>query len=128
MNKTQLVAGVVMALFLGLGRAEAAEGMASYYTAQSCRSERNSGTWTASGERFDESAMTCALRRRDWGGEYLIYAPDTGKEVVVRHVDFGPGKGPSSRGVIIDLTPAAFEALGFTRKQGLGRVMVQKIQ
>lgn len=39
----------------------------------------------------------------------------SGRSVVVTHNDFGPGKAPAARGVIIDLSPAAFDLLGGKR-------------
>ena len=32
-----------------------------------------------------------------------------------RHNDFGPGKAQAARGVVIDLTPAAYDLLGGKR-------------
>lgn len=87
----------------------AAEGFATYYTTKSCQIEGNSGLVTASGRPFKESAMTCAMRRRDWGTKFLVYGQKTGRSVVVTLTDYGPGKKPAKRGIIIDLTPAAFK-------------------
>ena len=97
---------VVMAL---AQPAWAQEGYATYYTKASCQREGTSGVWTASGEEYDEQALTAALPRRDWGGSYRVCHAD--KCVVVRHNDYGPGKKPRARGVVIDLTPAAFKLL-----------------
>lgn len=89
-----------------------AQGTASYYTVASCQREGTSGVRTANGETYDETALTCALRRRDFGGQYRVCtAAAPSRCVVVRHNDFGPGKGATARGVVIDLTPAAFQAL-----------------
>lgn len=92
------------------------EGKATYYTEESCKREGTSGVYTANGERFDEQALTCAMRSRAWGSKVKVTNLDNGLSIVVRLNDFGPGKGPSSRGVIIDLTPAGFRALGAGRK------------
>lgn len=105
--------------------AYALEGKASYYTEASCKREGTSGIWTASGARFDESRFTCALRRRDFGKAYLVCGPEGCTEVV--HNDFGPGRGPTAKGVVIDLTPVAFEAVCGDLKQGLCDVGVQPI-
>lgn len=101
------------------------EGYATYYTEASCKREGTSGIWTASGERFDEQALTCAMRRRDWGKRFLVYSHETGRSIVVRLNDYGPGKAPTARGVIIDLTPAGMKALGI---KGKGLVSVQEVK
>lgn len=95
------------------------QGLATYFTARSCQLEGNSGVYTASGERFVESALTCALPHRQFGGWYKVTNLDNGRTVIVRHNDLGPGRGPRSKGVIIDLTPAAFDQLG--GKRGINR-------
>lgn len=95
-------------------------GLASYYTVKSCQREGTSGVWTASGERYDEGAFTCALPWKPDGAEYMVYSHQTGRSVVVRHNDRGPGRGPQAKGVVIDLTPAAWKALGFSTLDGQG--------
>lgn len=117
--------GVFFLLVALSTNAHALEGFATYYTTESCQQEGTSGVFTANGERFDESALTCAMRRRDWGSKFLVYSPDTNKSIVVRLNDFGPGKGPSSKGVIIDLTPAGMKALGI---KGKAIVQVQQVE
>lgn len=114
--------------FLGLcSPAFAQDGYATYYTVKSCQAERNSGLKTASGEDFNEQAMTCALRRRDFGKFYLVYGQDREKAIFVRHNDYGPGRGPTKRGVIIDLSPAAFKEVCGSLAVGKCKVNVQEI-
>lgn len=120
--------GLITLSFASCEPAHAAEGFASYYTIKSCQAEGTSGVFTASGERYDESAMTCALRRRDFGKSYLVYGHNTGKSVVVRHSDYGPGKGPTRKGVVIDLTPVAFSQVCGDLKMGKCLVSVQEIK
>lgn len=122
-----LLAALILIAWLAHA-AHAAEGWATYYTVASCQREGTSGVYTANGERYDEEALTCAIRGREWGAMYLVTNVETGAEVYVRHNDFGPGKGPSARGVIIDLTPAAFRALGAELRLGKIRVAVQRVQ
>ena len=110
---------------VGCDTAEAGEGLASYYTTASCQREGTSGVFTANGERYDEGALTCALRRRDWGGAYLVCGPVGCAEV--RHNDYGPGKGPTRKGVIVDLTPRAFKAVCGDLRQGVCEVGIQPI-
>ncbi len=105
--------------------AMAEEGEASYYTEESCKREGTSGIYTANGERFNEKAFTCARRGRAWGTEWKVTNLENGKSVIVRQNDFGPGKAPAAKGVIIDLTPAAFEALGAKLKKGKIKVKVE---
>ncbi len=121
---------ICLLAFVGLlaaPKAHAAEGFATYYTEASCKSEGTSGIWTASGSRYDEKAFTCALPKRGFGKEYLITNPQTGVSVVVKHTDFGPGKKARSRGVVVELTPAAYEAIGGSKKAGRLEVGVQEI-
>lgn len=105
-------------------------GIATFYTVKSCQREGTSGVYTANGERYNEKALTCALRSRDWGGLYRVTNLANGRTVIVRHNDYGPGKRPTARGVVIDLSPAAFDALGGKRGETWGeiRVTVERIK
>ena len=100
------------------------QGKASWYSEASCKREGNSGIWTASGDRFYDNGLTCALRSRTWGSRFRVTNLANGKSVIVRHNDYGPGKIPTSRGVIIDLTPAAFEMIA-ERRLGIIDVKVE---
>lgn len=110
---------------VGCDVANAFEGKASYYTVASCKAEGTSGVRTASGELYKEGEFTCALRRRDFGKSYLVCGPVGCVEV--RHNDYGPGRGPTAKGVVIDLTPRAFKAVCGELKQGVCEVGVQPI-
>lgn len=70
---------------------------------------------TASGERVASGAMTAAHRSLPFGTKVRVTNRRSGKSVVVRIND----RGPFIRGRVIDLTPAAARALGFS---GLARV------
>jgi len=70
---------------------------------------------TASGERVASGAMTAAHRSLPFGTKVRVTNKRSGKSVVVRIND----RGPFIRGRVIDLTPAAARALGFS---GLARV------
>ncbi len=119
----------------GATKPAATTGYATYYTVKSCQREGTSGLKTASGKPYDESALTCALPhhppkengRRAWGAMYRITNLQTGKSIVVRHTDFGPGKKAQARGVVCDLTPSAFKKLGGKLKDGKIKVSAQKI-
>ena len=126
-----LLSGILGAVFvLWCDEAHASEiisGKATYYTEASCQREGTSGIWTASGERYDESAFTCALPHREFGKQYRVRKKGLGYGVVVRHNDFGPGKGPQSRGVVIDLSPAAFKEVCGDLSQGICEVEFREV-
>jgi rare lipoprotein A len=118
---------LVLLMLSGIVTAEDLTGFATYYTVASCQREGTSGVFTASGQRYDESKFTCALRRRDWNSKWKVTNLATGKSVVVTLTDYGPGKGPTAKGVVIDLTPVAFEAIGGKLKDGKMKVHVEKV-
>ena len=76
---------------------------------------------TASGERFSRGAMTAAHRSLPFGTRVKVTHRKTGRTVVVRVND----RGPFVRGRIIDLTPAAARAIGFS---GLARVDIDVVR
>ena len=103
---------VLLAICLGQGKGIALEGYATWYSRESCQREGNSGIYTASGERFREDALTCALPSHSFGGFYKVcLKEDSNRCVTVRHNDYGSGKKPRSKGVLIDLSKCAFEML-----------------
>jgi len=116
---------IILVIFIGTARAEQVC-TASYYTFKSCRAEGTSGVFTASGERFDENALTCAMRSRAWGRFYKVTNLDNGKSVIVRHNDFGPNKKLHEKGRIIDLSKGAFEKIADLKK-GIIRVKVEEV-
>jgi rare lipoprotein A len=73
------------------------------------------GQGTASGERFNPNAMTCAHKTLPFGT--LIRVTYKGKKVVVRVND----RGPYGKGRVIDLTVRAAEKIGLKRA-GVGKV------
>jgi rare lipoprotein A len=82
------------------------EGEASYY------SDRLAGHKTASGERYQPSALTAAHRSLPLGTVLRVTRRDGKRSVVVRINDRGPF-GSERR--ILDLSRAAFERLGKLR-------------
>jgi len=80
--------------------AQAQSGIASVY----------SGGRTASGERASASGMTAAHRTLPFGTLVRVTYRRSGRSVVVRIND----RGPFVRGRVIDVTPAAARALGFS--------------
>jgi peptidoglycan lytic transglycosylase len=86
-------------------------GLASYY---------GSGFRTASGQRFNPHALTCAHRTLPFGTRLLV--THDGRSVVVTVND----RGPFVRGRVLDLTTAAARAVGLTGA-GVGRVTFKVI-
>lgn len=99
---------------------------ASWYSFKSARAEGTSGYYTASGEPFLENAMTCAMPHRNFDGMYKVTNTKNGKSVIVRHNDYGPGKKPRRKGVVIDLSRGAFLKIA-DLKQGVVAVTVERI-
>ena len=77
-------------------------GSASYYAA------KFHGRRTASGEMFDNRAMTAAHRTLPFGTLVRVTNPANGASVVVRITD----RGPFTRDRMIDVSRAAAEELG----------------
>ena len=75
-----------------------------------------SGRQTASGQRFNENAMTCAHRSLPFGTKLRV--THGGRSVVVTVND----RGPYVRGRVLDLSTAAARALGI---EGLGQVTAE---
>jgi rare lipoprotein A len=75
---------------------------------------------TASGERASASGMTAAHRTLPFGTLVRVSYRRSGRSVVVRIND----RGPFVRGRVIDVTPAAARALGFS---GLASVKLDVI-
>ncbi|MCE8021542.1 septal ring lytic transglycosylase RlpA family protein [Halomonas sp. MCCC 1A11036] len=93
------------------------EGIASYY------SDRFQGATTASGEPFDQQALTAAHPSLPLGTKVVVTRADTGQEVEVRIND----RGPFVKGRIIDLSKRAARELGMLHR-GTVPVMVTAIQ
>ena len=88
-------------------------GMASYYG-------NESGSRTASGQRFNQSAMTCAHRSLPFGTKLRV--THNGQSVVVTVND----RGPFVRGRVLDLSTGAARAIGLT-SAGVGRVTAEVV-
>ena len=80
-----------------------------------------SGGKTASGERANPGGFTAAHRTLKFGTQVRVTNRRNGRNVVVRIND----RGPFVRGRVIDITPAAARALGFS---GLAPVTVDIAQ
>jgi rare lipoprotein A len=78
------------------------------------------GSRTASGERASPHGLTAAHRSWPFGTRVRVTNRRNGKSVIVRIND----RGPFIKGRIIDVTPAAAHALGFS---GLAPVTLQRV-
>lgn len=88
-------------------------GIASFY------SDRFQGSPTASGELFDQQALTAAHPSLPLGTKVLVERADTGQAVEVLIND----RGPFIEGRVIDLSKRAARELGMLRR-GLAPVLV----
>jgi len=86
-------------------------GMASYYG-------NEAGRRTASGQRFNQNAMTAAHRSLPFGTRLKV--THAGRSVVVTVND----RGPFIRGRVLDLSTGAARAVGLTGR-GVGRVVAE---
>lgn len=77
------------------------------------------GRRTASGERFNQNARTCAHRTARFGTMLRVTDTSTGKSIVCRVND----RGPFVRGRVIDLSKGAAAALGILHR-GTARVRI----
>lgn len=107
-----LAAVVSLPLTAPFARADAQSGVASIYSTES-------GSRTASGARLNPGALTAAHRSLPFGSKVKVTNRRNGRTVVVTVND----RGPFVRGRIIDVTPAAAAALGFS---GLTQVTVER--
>jgi rare lipoprotein A len=86
-------------------------GIASFYG-------NESGSETASGQRFNQNAMTCAHRSLPFGTKLRVTHGD--RSVVVTVND----RGPFVRGRVLDLSTGAARAIGL---DGVGRVTAEVV-
>jgi len=104
-------ANASVAPFSAAGRAFS--GIASYYG-------NESGSRTASGQRMNASAMTCAHRSLPFGTKLRV--THGGRSFVVTVND----RGPFVRGRVLDLSTGAARAIGLT-SAGVGRVTAEVV-
>jgi rare lipoprotein A len=115
MKKT--IIAVCALSMLSLGGAEARQsGIASVYG----NGDGYGGRKTASGEIMRPKLLTAAHRSLPFGTRVRVSNRRNGRAVVVKIND----RGPFIRGRVIDLSPAAARALGFS---GLARVTLDVI-
>jgi rare lipoprotein A len=93
----------------GSGSGRSFSGVASYYG-------NESGSRTASGQRFNQNAMTCAHRSLPFGTRLRVTHGD--RSVIVTVND----RGPFVRGRVLDLSTGAARAIGLG---GTGKVVAE---
>jgi rare lipoprotein A len=86
-------------------------GLASFYG-------NEAGHRTASGQRFNQNAMTCAHRSLPFGTRLRV--SHAGRSVIVTVND----RGPFVRGRVLDLSKGAARVVGLTGR-GVGRVVAE---
>ncbi len=92
-------------------------GLASYY------GRAFHGRRTASGERYDMRAFTCAHRTAPFGTRLRVTELESGRSVIVTVTD----RGPFKRGRVVDVSIAAARSLGIVER-GLARVRVEPVE
>jgi rare lipoprotein A len=98
---------------IGSGSGHSFSGIASFYG-------NESGSKTASGQRFNQNAMTAAHRSLPFGTKLRVTHGD--RSVVVTIND----RGPFIRGRVLDLSTGAARAIGLT-SAGVGRVTAEVV-
>jgi len=86
-------------------------------------SRRLNGRRTASGERFDNGAMTTAHQTLPFGTKVRVTNVKNNKSVVLRVND----RGPTQPNRILDVTRAAAQRLGFVRS-GVTEVKLEVVE
>jgi rare lipoprotein A len=100
----------------GGAKASGQTGLASVY---GFAGDKSAGGKTANGERVRATEMSAAHRTFAFGTRVRVTNLRNGLSAVVRIND----RGPFVRGRVIDLTPAAAKAIGFSaHREGLARV------
>jgi len=102
-------------------------GYASWYSYASCKKEGTSGIYTASGEKFDENAYTCAIWGVSFGTILKVTNLANNLSVEVRCNDRGPAKRLVKKGRICDLSKGAFSKIA-DLQSGIIQVSIQKIK
>ena len=118
MKKRLLLPAVLLTLgaitaYTTEARAFSQTGIASYY------GPGFHGRKTASGERFNQHAMTAAHRSAPFGSLLKVTNTVNGRSVVVRVND----RGPFVRGRVVDVSTVAARQLGMTGR-GLTKVRI----
>lgn len=109
---------LIFLLLAGIAVSADEVGVASHYG----RGDGFAGRRTASGERMNPDAMTCAHKRYSFGTILEVTDVKSGKKIQVRVND----RGPYVRGRIVDLSYGAFRKL--SSRGGLVNVRVRVVK
>jgi rare lipoprotein A len=107
------VSAILLAFFLAPAqpRADTGKGMEGIASVYGFPGDKYAGNaQTASGERVNPNALAAAHKTLPFGTMVRVTHKVTGRSVVVRIND----RGPFIRGRVIDLTPKAAAAIGFS--------------
>lgn len=124
-----VISPIIAAVLIGGFFSPAWAETASYYTYDSCVRE---GTWqkwgglTASGEHFDENALTAAMWGVPFGTRVKVTNLENNMSIIVTINDRGPSKKLVRRGRVIDLSRGAFEKIA-DLKEGVIKIKVEVI-
>ena len=121
-----VISPIIAAVLIGGFFSPAWAETASYYTYDSCVREGTSGVWTASGERFDENALTAAMWGVPFGTRVKVTNLENNMSIIVTINDRGPSKKLVRRGRVIDLSRGAFEKIA-DLKEGVIKIKVEVI-
>jgi rare lipoprotein A len=110
------VAGSFFGPMLSGASAFSQSGIASYY------GPKFNGKKTASGEKFNQNAMTAAHKTLPFGSRLKVTNLANKRSVIVRVND----RGPFIRGRIVDVSTIAARQLGIVGR-GVARVRIQKL-
>lgn len=94
-------------------------GLASWYS----RADRGMNRYTASGEVFDDSKLTCATWKESFGTRLQVTNLKNGKSVICRVNDRGPHKRLRRQ---IDLSKTAFKKIA-DAKHGVIKVRITRV-
>lgn len=105
MKTTALILMMISMPCLGYGYT------ASWYGTTDDHTDPFAHTYTATGEKFNEKAMTAASYRFKVGSMVKVTNLSNGKSIIVRINDRGPGRHLRARGRVLDLTRGAFSRI-----------------
>ena len=125
-----IIVFVAILLVAGLGYVWAEDvitGSAAWYGLEDTR-KIHDPPMNSNGTLFDENALTCAMRSRDFGKYYKVTNLANGKSVIVQHVDFGPAIWYRGRFLnrVMDLSKHAFSLIA-DLDTGVIKVKIERV-
>lgn len=120
MTMQQIFNSLILTVFFFTAQLLPAQSTQDQYGTATYYGNEFHGKKTASGEKYDKNALTCAHRTLRFGTKLRITRLDNQKSVVVRVND----RGPFIKGYIVDLSRRAAENLGMI-KEGVVKVKLE---